>query len=308
MPPPTTTSLYTTPNLVFASGIIAWIIFIIALVFMKHEKYKHRESDYDKQERPQFKITKDMCNEQIRKLKILENKNTTMKKNMNDILKDSEYVMEEVKKLKTFMSEENRKTGGYSNNKSMRQLLDTELLLSALVNKIKEDAGPRNTLDPMDGLISDVDQLIIELKIIKEILATENDKAGKFNVQLLVVEAELATVSSKLKTNNMSSEDFDKIFIELKILQAALKILVTEYFNAGNSTMSGRLLAVDGLLSSVIIELKKVGRIKLNAMGFPEQGSAEYYTSSTVAQKAQARRDVQKMVVGSNGETYKNMY
>ena len=62
MPPPTPTSLYTTPNLVFASGIITWIIFIIALVFMKHEKY--RESYTQAQ----------IVEEQKAQIKFLENK------------------------------------------------------------------------------------------------------------------------------------------------------------------------------------------------------------------------------------------
>lgn len=40
MPPsPPSSSMYTLPNLVFVSGIIAWIIFIITLLVMKTEKY-----------------------------------------------------------------------------------------------------------------------------------------------------------------------------------------------------------------------------------------------------------------------------
>lgn len=168
----------------------------------------------------------------------------------------------------------------------MRQLLNTELLLSVLVNKIKEDAGPRNTLDPMDGLISDVEQLMFELKIIKELLATENDKAGKFKVQLLVVEAELATVSSKLKTNSMSSEDFYKIFIELKILQAELKDIATEYLQADNSIMSRRLLSVDGLITVVIMELKKMDILSLTLWAFLSRDQHKIMHKSTSQTRA----------------------
>ena len=301
MPPPTTTSLYTTPNIVLASGIVAWIIFIIALVFMKHEKYR---GGYD-----QDQINEAIIEKQKLQIKFLENKNTTMKKNINDILKDSEDVMTEVKRSNTFLSEENRKSGGYSNKKSMGQLLVTELLVSALVNKIKEAADPK----AMRGLIPDVDQIMRELKMIKALLATENEKAGKSMGQLLLVENQflaveglLSTVNNKLKTNGASGviqEDFNLIFIELKVLQAELKVLATEYEKAGNS-IGGQLFVVDGLLSTVINKLKKDASIKINAMGFPERSG---YTASTVAKEAQARRNVQQMVVGSNAETH-NMY